>query len=649
LKKTDRIIAVKRRPNQNRIESIQLSQSPVTASTMAPTVQSLVWIFYASFFIAVTILNNDENIVDVEAFVAPSRYLNNKSSPRNSRKNSNRSSRIFLGGGGTEKTETAINKQLQQQQPLVTMTSNDDVVNPSSTRTNVTLSFPPFYSLMDVRPGEFIASEPFVCCAPADECNDSNGGCSARHQFRVKLYPRGGGDNTRKSRPEEVVGLYLQYLGSEGSSSKDETNDSVDTTFSLRLKGRQRQQRFDVEWRAGMRFVSDAKDSNLNQGDAKDFGFPLMQTNLLKDFVGIVDTNEGMYDPTPIVVEAEVLIHNTALEESLLQSSSVQNTDTTIKLELSPATGNNDSSRSPLNKDIRLREDGKIYAHDTERVRVGKIVVPVLSRLSQRPKMFERGTYPGVEYRILRILKDDQERFTSCPGAQYELKPVYPLVGQLERQWPVRVKEEDIPRLYTPSMYNILSVFGSLFLAASGLFTSFLLSQAISLFFIPSKSMDPTLKVGDVLLVDKLSSRSFLRQSSRNKVGDIVLFSPPSELQQIVARNGGKLSSRDLFVKRIAASTGDKVTIYKDGNVEVNDENVVDGRRDLCEAEPLRLIEKYIQPSQDRIIDPKEVFVMGDCSSVSVDSRVWGPLETKQIVGRPILRLWPLERFGKVE
>lgn len=613
---------------------------------MTPTVQSLTRIFYASFLIAATILKNNENVVDVEAFIAPSGRLNNKSSPRNSRNNANGSSRIFLGGEGAEKTEIDVSKQ--QQQPLVTMTSNDDAVNLSSTRTNVTLSFPPFYSLMDVRPGEYIASEPFVCCAPAPAGEYIDGGSPMRHQFRVKLYPRGGGDGTKKKRPDEVVGLYLQYLGIEGSSSSsnDKTKDSVDATFALRLRGRQGQQRFAIEWRAGMRFVSDEMESNLSKGDAKDFGFPFLQTPLLKDFLGIVDTNEGMYDPTPIEVEAEVLIHNTALEESLLQSSSVQNTDTTTKLELSPA---NDASPSPLNKDIRRREDGKIYAHDTERVRVGKIVVPVLSSLRQRPKMFERGTYPGVEYRILRILKDDQERFTSCPGAKYELKPVYRLVGQLERQWPIRVKEEDIPRLYTPNMYNVLSVFGSLFLAASGLFSAFLLSQAISLFFIPSKSMDPTLQVGDVLLVDKLSSRSVLGQSSRKKVGDIVLFSPPSELQQIVARNGGKLSSRDLFVKRIAASTGDKVTIYKDGNVEVNDENVVDGRRDLCEAEPLRLIEQYIQPSQDRIIDEKEVFVMGDCSSVSVDSRVWGPLETKNIVGRPILRLWPLERFGKVD
>jgi signal peptidase I len=157
--------------------------------------------------------------------------------------------------------------------------------------------------------------------------------------------------------------------------------------------------------------------------------------------------------------------------------------------------------------------------------------------------------------------------------------------------------------------------------------------------------MDPTLQVGDVLLVDKVSPLIFHQQ----KVGDIVLFSPPSKLQDIVAKSGGRLNSRDLFVKRIAASLGDKVTVDADGEVTVNNENVVDGRRDLCEAEPLRLIEKYIQPSKDQVINENEVFVMGDCSSVSVDSRVWGALDVQQIVGKPILRLWPLEKFGPIQ
>lgn len=72
------------------------------------------------------------------------------------------------------------------------------------------------------------------------------------------------------------------------------------------------------------------------------------------------------------------------------------------------------------------------------------------------------------------------------------------------------------------------------------------------------------------------------------------------------------------------------------------------GNRDLCQSDrPREWIEQYVQP-KDQIVLKEEVFVLGDCSSVSIDSRVWGPLDVNEIVGKPILRLWPLERFGPV-
>mmetsp|Transcript_15895 Transcript_15895/g.23073 ORF Transcript_15895/g.23073 Transcript_15895/m.23073 type:complete len:91 (-) Transcript_15895:671-943(-) len=65
-----------------------------------------------------------------------------------------------------------------------------------------------------------------------------------------------------------------------------------------------------------------------------------------------------------------------------------------------------------------------------------------------------------------------------------------------------------------------------------GLFTAFIISQLIYLFVIPSRSMDPTLEVGDVLVVEnKVTSRAM---KDNNRKGDIVLFHPPSRLQQIV-------------------------------------------------------------------------------------------------------------------
>jgi signal peptidase I len=156
--------------------------------------------------------------------------------------------------------------------------------------------------------------------------------------------------------------------------------------------------------------------------------------------------------------------------------------------------------------------------------------------------------------------------------------------------------------------------------------------------------MDPTLEVGDVLLVDKVTPRLF-RGTASQKVGDVVLFHPPQKLQEIVSRSGaGKpLGDRDLFVKRIAAVAGDVVTVRANGQVLVNDR--ADGRnRDLCAGPG---VESYLEPGNLEL-KPGEVAVLGDCARVSIDSRVWGPLPSGDIVGRPLLRLWPISRFGSI-
>jgi signal peptidase I len=456
------------------------------------------------------------------------------------------------------------------------------------------------------------------------------------HNFRVLLYPRGGaslaknkplvGEQKEEDQtsgfgmsykilpmigsPAERVGVYLQYLPTNG-------DDSVDVTFDLRLRGQQTSGRkFDLEFNGGMRFT---KEGKLSEGTASDFGAHLMQTPLLEEFMGAEQGSE-----MPLQVSARLTVH-----PELARGESEE-------------VAQRESKNQPFGfNDIRLGSNG---LHNTNAVRVGKVVVPLLQNLKDRPRMFEVGAYPGVEYRILRIFSEDgHEIFGSAPGSSYELKPIYPLVDALERQWPVSVQEAEIPRLYTANMYNAISALGSLFTAVFGLLTAFIVSQAVSLFFIPSRSMDPTLQIGDVLVVEKVSPRVL---KGNNHKGDVVLFHPPSLLQEIVSANGGRITDRDLFVKRVAAEPGDIVKVDASGAVTVNGEETKEGR-DLCEAEPLRLIERYVRAGETKIKDG-EVFVMGDCSSVSVDSRVWGPLSNDEIVGKPLVRAWPFNRFGSI-
>jgi signal peptidase I len=140
-------------------------------------------------------------------------------------------------------------------------------------------------------------------------------------------------------------------------------------------------------------------------------------------------------------------------------------------------------------------------------------------------------------------------------------------------------------------------------------------------FYIPSASMDPTLKVHDRVLVNKLSYH--LHSVHR---GDIVVFkAPPEERTEKI---------KDL-VKRVIGLPGD-VLEARDGQVYVND----------------RLLKEPYLPSGTRTEDlPRTVipaghyFMMGDNRGASSDSRVFGPIKRSTIIGRAFVTMWPLNRL----
>lgn len=144
--------------------------------------------------------------------------------------------------------------------------------------------------------------------------------------------------------------------------------------------------------------------------------------------------------------------------------------------------------------------------------------------------------------------------------------------------------------------------------------------------YIPSNSMDPTLHIGDRLLVDKVSYR--WQPPHR---GDIVVFAPPPQLTRL------GYETRQAFIKRIVGEPGQTVEVVQ-GQV------VVDGQ-------PLQ--EPYIlEPPAYTLapvtVPPGQVFVMGDNRNDSNDSHVWGGLPQQNIIGRARFRFWPLDRLGAV-
>lgn len=144
----------------------------------------------------------------------------------------------------------------------------------------------------------------------------------------------------------------------------------------------------------------------------------------------------------------------------------------------------------------------------------------------------------------------------------------------------------------------------------------------VQTFFIPSASMEPTLMVGDRILVDKISYH--LHAVHR---GDIVVFAtPPGE-------DAGP-NVKDL-VKRVIGLPGETIS-SAGGQVVIN-------------GKPLK--EPWLAPGvvttgiNTQKIPAGEYFVMGDNRSDSQDSRFFGPIHGSLIVGRVVVKIWPLTSF----
>jgi signal peptidase I len=150
-------------------------------------------------------------------------------------------------------------------------------------------------------------------------------------------------------------------------------------------------------------------------------------------------------------------------------------------------------------------------------------------------------------------------------------------------------------------------------------------------FSIPSESMEPTLEVGDRVLVNKLSYR--LHEINR---GDLVVFERPP--------NQPESGINDL-IKRVVGLEGDTVE-SRDGVVYINGKKLeepylVDG----TQTNDITMIEGCDPPSEGLAgcrVPEDHIFVMGDNRTNSFDSRRFGPVDDDLVVGRAFVRVWPL-------
>jgi len=276
-------------------------------------------------------------------------------------------------------------------------------------------------------------------------------------------------------------------------------------------------------------------------------------------------------------------------------------------------------------------------------VHLGTHVVPLWANLEERAKLGETGCYGGVDFVVERIVDASGcDVFSVVPGGGDVLymRPVYPLVARLEREWPVSVPEKDLGLLLRPAAYAAVQLGTTLSAALATLATAVLVSTfLVSVSVVPSRSMEPYILPGDVLLVEKASSAVLRREPLR---GEVVLFAPPIALRRIVQETSpNALSGDTLFVKRVAAVAGDRVEILDGFSVRVNGAVVGAACRD---CEPLaRTLDRAkalgVSPRANFVVPPGSIFVLGDYGEVSIDSRFWGPLETSLVKARPVTTL----------
>ena len=155
---------------------------------------------------------------------------------------------------------------------------------------------------------------------------------------------------------------------------------------------------------------------------------------------------------------------------------------------------------------------------------------------------------------------------------------------------------------------------------------------ALQQFYISGPSMETTLFQPNRVLVNKLSYR--FGHISR---GDVVVFDR-------VTSNGQTVQHDDL-IKRVIGLPGETVTI-KSCTVFVNGKELVEKylpKRDTSQTDP---VARCRQPEMAAVTVPKgQVFVLGDNRPQSMDSRVFGPVDKKSVVGRAFVVIWPINRW----
>jgi signal peptidase I len=167
----------------------------------------------------------------------------------------------------------------------------------------------------------------------------------------------------------------------------------------------------------------------------------------------------------------------------------------------------------------------------------------------------------------------------------------------------------------------------TLFAAGQLTLAAIVRTRLIQAFRIPSASMAPILSVGDRLFVDRT-------RGGRAEVGDMIAYRYPlntalSYVHRCIAVEGQTIEIRDRVVRVDGRVLEEPYVTHVDPHVRPGDEDARDNLAPFT-------------------VPPGNVFVMGDNRDNANDSRYWGPVPTRNVLGRACKIYWPLARAGSL-
>jgi signal peptidase I len=171
-------------------------------------------------------------------------------------------------------------------------------------------------------------------------------------------------------------------------------------------------------------------------------------------------------------------------------------------------------------------------------------------------------------------------------------------------------------------------------IAETAVFVFFVMTFVVQAFQIPTGSMEPTLLVGDFLLVNK-----FVYATPQFPLEKVIMPRRDIHRQDIVVFKYPKELNKD-FVKRVIAMEGETIEI-KDKQVYINDSPISEGYKVHNDTQVFikNGYYRYDDTIRDNfgpvVVPPGRCFVMGDNRDNSMDSRYWSFLPMDNIKGRP--------------